>query len=57
MQSVLMIRFGDVFGNCEDEKVRQMEAAKLLGIDKRTFQLQCCRFVENGLAEPLNRCR
>lgn len=28
MQSVLMIRFGDVFGNCEDEKVRQMEAAK-----------------------------
>lgn len=48
LNGVRMLKFRDIFGQCEAGGLSKLEAAELLGINERTFRRWCHRYEEEG---------
>jgi transposase len=49
LQETRLMRFTEVYGSWQDNRLTQEEAALILGVSDRTFRRYLCRYEENGL--------
>ncbi len=50
LQEVRKMRFEEVYGSCQEKRLTQEEAARLLGVCQRTFRRYVNRYEDGGLA-------
>jgi transposase len=49
LQETRLMRFTEVYGSWQDDRLTQEEAALILGVSDRTFRRYLCRYEESGL--------
>ncbi|OIP45800.1 MAG: hypothetical protein AUK28_07445, partial [Desulfobacterales bacterium CG2_30_60_27] len=55
LQETRIMRFMEAYEGCQEKKLTQAEAARLLGMCDRTFRRYVTRYEEDGLEGLLDR--